>query len=86
MTYEELVRRVYSARHALYQQGGTNFEAWVVYTSAEDFADLKVERAALEYGRMMPSGAFEMGVVGIPVRPDRNLRPGEVRMRTEVAA
>lgn len=85
MRYDELVRRVYQARDQIMRAGGTNVEAWTVYTSIEDLMEVKTDRALIESGRFMESG-FEIAVVGLRIRPDRNLRPGEVRLRTEVAA
>lgn len=85
MKYDELVRRVYGARDEIMRAGGTNVSSWTVYTSVEDLMEVKTDRALIESGRFMETG-FEIAVVGLRIRPDHRLRPGEVRLRTEVAA
>lgn len=85
MEYRELITRVYTARHEVMKYGGTDTESWKVFVSVEDFSALKIDPAVLEFTRY-ESVCHTMTALGIPVRPDRDLRPGEVRIRAEVAA
>lgn len=77
MTYEELMRRVYAARHDLATKGGTNFTSWIIALHPWDLAHVTGELRLARY---------DSTVFGLRLRPDASLRIGEVRLRVEVAA
>lgn len=79
MTYTDLLRRVYAARHELAKQGATAFDRWVVALHPWDLAHVK---GGLDYPALNGRGE----VLGMGLRPDATLRIGEVRLRVEVAA
>lgn len=95
MTIEELVRRVFKARHEISTSHiGVDFGAWRVLLHPRDLRALRAEWKRREaWGANHPafhpegSGYAEFdSVCGIRVEPDARVKIGDVRLVCEVVA